>query len=66
MISITKREKENIQQLSLGKTKQKIADEHFISLQTVKDNVHSIFRNACVNSRITPIRLLSCSKSYSK
>ena len=59
---VTKREKEIIAQISLGKTNQQIADELFISLQTVKDHTHRIYKKIGVNSRIKLIRLLSKEK----
>lgn len=48
---ITKREKEIIQQIAQGKTNQQIADDLFISLQTVKDHTHRIYRKIGINSR---------------
>jgi len=56
---ITKREQEIIEQISLGKTNQQIADELFISLQTVKDHTHRIYKKTGVNSRLKLITLLS-------
>ena len=56
---ITKREHEIIEQISLGKTNQQIADELFISLQTVKDHTHRIYKKMGVNSRLKLITLLS-------
>lgn len=56
---ITKREQEIIEQLSLGKTNQQIADELFISLQTVKDHTHRIYKKTGVSSRMKLVRLLS-------
>lgn len=56
---ITKREKDIIQQISHGKTNQQIADELYISLQTVKDHTHRIYKKTGVNSRMKLIRLLS-------
>ena len=55
---ISKREQEVIKQISLGKTNQQIADELFISLQTVKDHTHRIYRKTGVNSRMKLITLL--------
>jgi DNA-binding CsgD family transcriptional regulator len=56
---ITKREQEIIEQISLGKTNQQIADDLFISLQTVKDHTHRIYKKTGVNSRMKLITLLS-------
>jgi DNA-binding CsgD family transcriptional regulator len=49
---ITKREREIIQEICAGKTNQEIADTLFISLQTVKDHIHNIFRKVEVKNRI--------------
>jgi len=56
---ISKREQEIIKQISLGMTNQQIADKLFISLQTVKDHTHRIYRKTGVNSRMKLITLLS-------
>lgn len=49
---ISKREKEIISHICLGKTNQEIADELFISLQTVKDHTYNIFRKVNVTNRV--------------
>ena len=49
---ITKREREIIIQICSGKSNQQIADELFISLQTVKDHTHRIYRKIGINSRM--------------
>jgi len=49
---ISKREKDIIQQICLGKTNQEIADELFISIQTVKDHTYNIFRKVNVTNRV--------------
>ncbi len=49
---ISRREKEIIRQICLGKTNQEIADELFISLQTVKDHTYNIFRKVNVRNRV--------------
>jgi len=49
---ITKREREIVMQICLGKTNQQIADELFISLQTVKDHTHRIYSKIGINSRM--------------
>ncbi|MEN8249549.1 MAG: helix-turn-helix transcriptional regulator [Bacteroidota bacterium] len=56
---ITKREKEIIAQICLGKTNQQIADELFISLQTVKDHTHRIYSKIGVNSRMKLVQLVN-------
>lgn len=49
---ITKREREIVMQICEGKTNQQIADELFISLQTVKDHTHRIYSKIGINSRM--------------
>ena len=49
---ISKREKEVITQICKGHTNQEIADKLFISLQTVKDHIHNIFRKINVSNRV--------------
>ena len=49
---ISRREREIIQLICLGKSNQEIEDELFISLQTVKDHVHNIFRKTGVKNRV--------------
>lgn len=49
---ISKREKDIIHQICLGKTNQEIADELFISVQTVKDHTYNIFRKINVTNRV--------------
>lgn len=56
---ITPREQEVIEQLSLGKTNQQIADTLFISLQTVKDHTHRIYNKVGINSRLKLVRMIN-------
>src|SRR5690606_2784197 len=56
---ISKREKEIIEQICLGKTNQQIADELFISLQTVKDHTHRIYTKIGINSRMKLVQLVN-------
>lgn len=49
---ISKREKQIITEICKGKTNQEIADELFISLQTVKDHTYNIFRKTNVRNRV--------------
>ncbi len=49
---ISNREKEIIQEICKGKTNQQIADDLFISLQTVKDHTYNIFRKVDVKNRV--------------
>ncbi len=56
---ISKREKEIIEQICLGKTNQQIADELFISLQTVKDHTHRIYTKIGIKSRMKLVQLVN-------
>lgn len=56
---ITKRECEIVTQICLGKTNQQIADELFISLQTVKDHTHRIYSKIGINSRMQLVQLVN-------
>ncbi len=49
---ITGREQEVIRLVSRGKTNREIADELFVSLQTVKLHVHNIYRKIGVKNRV--------------
>ncbi len=56
---ITKREREIIIEICKGKTNKQIADELFISLQTVKDHTHNIFVKTGVKNRVQLARNFS-------
>ncbi len=56
---ITKREREIVEQICLGKTNQQIADELFISLQTVKDHTHRIYTKIGINGRMKLVQLVN-------
>jgi len=56
---ISKREKEIEEQICLGKTNQQIADELFISLQTVKDHTHRIYTKIGINSRMKLVQMVN-------
>ena len=56
---ISKREKEIVEQICEGKTNQQIADELFISLQTVKDHTHRIYSKIGINSRMKLVQLVN-------
>jgi len=63
---ISKREEEVIKQLCEGKTNKEISEALFISLQTVKDHVYSIYQKTDVKNRVQLINLIqSYKKSYS-
>ena len=49
---ITPREEEVLELACAGKTNQEIADRLFISVQTVKDHVYSIYRKTKVRNRV--------------
>ena len=56
---ITKREREIVEQICQGKTNQQIADELFISLQTVKDHTHRIYTKIGINGRMKLVHLVN-------
>ena len=56
---ITKREREIVKQICAGKTNQQIADELFISLQTVKDHTHRIYTKVGIKSRMQLVQMIS-------
>ncbi len=59
MYEISNREKEVIEQICLGKTNQQIADELFISLQTVKDHTHRIYTKIGIKSRMKLVQMVN-------
>jgi DNA-binding CsgD family transcriptional regulator len=54
---ITPREQEIVRLICSGKTNKEIAEELFISLQTVKDHVYRIFRKCEVKNRVRLVSL---------
>jgi DNA-binding CsgD family transcriptional regulator len=52
LLGITRREKEIIKLIQEGKTNQEIADNLFISVATVKDHNHNLFRKSGVRNRL--------------
>ena len=56
---ITKREREIVEQICQGKTNQQIADELFISLQTVKDHTHRIYTKIGIKGRMKLVQLVN-------
>jgi DNA-binding CsgD family transcriptional regulator len=56
---ISKREREIVEQICLGKTNQQIADTLFISLQTVKDHTHRIYTKIGINSRMKLVQIVN-------
>ena len=55
---ITKREKEIITHICEGKTNRQIADDLFISLQTVKDHTHRIYSKIGIKSRMHLVQMV--------
>jgi DNA-binding CsgD family transcriptional regulator len=55
--AITSREEEIIELICQGKTNQEIADDLFISLQTVKDHNYNIFQKTGVRNRVQLVKL---------
>jgi len=51
-LGITRREREIIGLIQAGKTNQEIADKLFISVATVKDHNHNLFRKSGVRNRL--------------
>ncbi len=56
--AITPREREVIEKICEGKTNRQIAEELFISLQTVKDHTHRIYSKIGINSRLKLAQLI--------
>lgn len=54
---ISNREKDIIIEICKGKTNQQIADDLFISLQTVKDHIYNIFRKVNIKNRVQLTRI---------
>jgi DNA-binding CsgD family transcriptional regulator len=59
---ITKRERQIVQHVCLGKTNKQIADELFISLQTVKDHTHRIYSKMGINSRMKLVQIMNSAR----
>lgn len=49
--SITPREAEIVREIYLGKTNQEIADQLFVTIQTIKDHTHRIYQKTEVKNR---------------
>jgi len=56
---ITRREREVIELICQGKSNQEIADDLFISLQTVKDHNHNVFQKTGVKNRVGLVKLFT-------
>jgi DNA-binding CsgD family transcriptional regulator len=59
---ITKRERQVVEKICLGKTNKQIAEELFISLQTVKDHTHRIYSKLGVKSRMQLVQAMDAAK----
>jgi DNA-binding CsgD family transcriptional regulator len=57
-LGISKREREVAECLAEGLTNQEIADRLYISLATVKDHNHNLFRKCGVRNRLELVNLL--------
>lgn len=55
---ISKRETEIVEKICDGMTNQQIADILFISLQTVKDHTHNIYKKLGVSNRVQMVNLI--------
>lgn len=55
--SITSREQQIIIEIQKGKSNQQIADDLYISLQTVKDHIHNIFKKTAIRNRVQLVKL---------
>jgi DNA-binding CsgD family transcriptional regulator len=61
--NVTPREQEIVTLICKGKTNREIADQLFISLQTVKDHVYRIYRKTGVRNRVQLVTLFMQSES---
>jgi DNA-binding CsgD family transcriptional regulator len=59
---VTKRERQIVEKICLGKTNKQIADELFISLQTVKDHTHRIYSKVGINGRMQLVQMMNAAK----
>jgi DNA-binding CsgD family transcriptional regulator len=59
---VTRRERQIVEKICLGKTNKQIADELFISLQTVKDHTHRIYSKIGINSRMQLVQVMNAAK----
>jgi DNA-binding CsgD family transcriptional regulator len=59
---VTKRERQIVEKICLGKTNKQVADELFISLQTVKDHTHRIYSKIGINNRMQLVQLMNAAK----
>jgi DNA-binding CsgD family transcriptional regulator len=59
---VTKRERQIVEKICLGKTNKQIAAELFISLQTVKDHTHRIYSKIGINSRLQLVQIMNVAK----
>ena len=59
---VTKRERQIVEKICLGKTNKQIADELFISLQTVKDHTHRIYSKFGINTRMQLVQMMNAAK----
>lgn len=62
--NITKREREIIELLTKGYSYNRISEELFVALPTVKSHVYNIYQKTGVKSKIELINLINTTKSY--
>ena len=59
---VTRRERQIVEKICLGKTNKQIAEELFISVQTVKDHTHRIYGKIGVGSRMQLVQMMNAAK----
>ena len=59
---VTRRERQIVEKICLGKTNKQIAEELFISVQTVKDHTHRIYGKIGVGSRMQLVQVMNAAK----
>jgi DNA-binding NarL/FixJ family response regulator len=59
---VTRRERQIVEKICLGKTNKQIAEELFITVQTVKDHTHRIYGKMGVGSRMQLVQLMNSAK----
>lgn len=59
---VTRRERQIVEKICAGKTNKQIAEELFITVQTVKDHTHRIYGKLGVSSRMQLVQLMSSAK----
>ena len=60
---VTRREAEIIIEISKGKSNRQIAEDLFITVQTVKDHIYRIYTKTGVNNRVQLLNIASIDKN---